>query len=433
MIIASLRLLGLCAPLMLGGCLFDEKKEILKGERQDVLPQDAAEAAAPHHKVSLSSPSVNTTWQQAGGNAQHTLHHPALNASLTKLWSAPIGRGSGARRQLIAAPVASHDRIYTIDATAAVQARNLKTGAIQWKKSLSEKGESGIAHGGLALDHGVLYIATGFAQLIALDASTGTQKWVQHFNAPLRSAPTVDQGLVFVMTSDNQMHACAVQDGQIKWSQMGLSETTGVISGASPAVSKEFVVFGHSSGDLTCHRIENGTLLWDDNLIQANRMATIAKVGSVKYYPVISGSDVFAVGNNGRLVSIDINRGTATWDRPLNGYGAPVLDGDHIFTVTYDGKLMCLKRADGETEWVTPLKAYAKDKDRSTRILWTTPLLAGGRLFLGSSAKELVEVDATTGKIIRALAFPAPILISPIVVDKKLIVLTDAGTLSVFG
>ncbi len=52
---------------------------------------------------------------------------------------------------------------------------------------------------------------------------------------------------------------------------------------------------------------------------------------------------------------------------------------------------------------------------------------------IGSTDKQLVELDATTGNILRTIAFPAGILISPIVVDNTLLVITDTGHLIAYA
>ena len=50
-----------------------------------------------------------------------------------------------------------------------------------------------------------LYVATGYAQVLALDPADGKVIWRQNVGAPVHSAPTVADGRVFVVTVENEL------------------------------------------------------------------------------------------------------------------------------------------------------------------------------------------------------------------------------------
>ena len=52
---------------------------------------------------------------------------------------------------------------------------------------------------------GRVYVATGYGQVLALDAATGKEIWRQQVTAPVRGAPTVADGRVFAVTVDNEL------------------------------------------------------------------------------------------------------------------------------------------------------------------------------------------------------------------------------------
>jgi hypothetical protein len=78
---------------MLSGCGNKAKKIVLEGERKpivelnDAVTPDEALKAVP---VSLPQPYLNPEWPQAGGYANHAMHHLALGPSPRIIWRASI-------------------------------------------------------------------------------------------------------------------------------------------------------------------------------------------------------------------------------------------------------------------------------------------------------------------------------------------------------
>jgi outer membrane protein assembly factor BamB len=84
------------------------------------------------------------------------------------------------------------------------------------------------------------------------------------------------------------------------------------------------------------------------------------------------------------------------------------------------GKLVALNRKDGKVRWVTALPGDGH---------WSGPVLAGNRLWLASSKGLLVAVDAVTGTIGTQSDLGTPVMITPVVAEGRLYVLTDKAKL----
>ena len=52
---------------------------------------------------------------------------------------------------------------------------------------------------------GQIFVATGFGELLAIDAKTGQINWRETSAIPFKTSPTVDDGKVFVVSHDNQL------------------------------------------------------------------------------------------------------------------------------------------------------------------------------------------------------------------------------------
>ena len=78
------------------------------------------------------------------------------------------------------------------------------TGGRLWQVDLKPEKERGNAFGGgPCLWRDRLYVATGFAQVVAMNPADGRVIWRQGVGAPVHAAPTVADGRVFVVTIEN--------------------------------------------------------------------------------------------------------------------------------------------------------------------------------------------------------------------------------------
>ncbi|NWM55001.1 PQQ-binding-like beta-propeller repeat protein, partial [Escherichia coli] len=78
--------------------------------------------------------------------------------------------------------------------------------------------------------------------------------------------------------------------------------------------------------------------------------------------PVIDQGRVYAVGQGGRMVAMDIATGNRMWEQNIAGISTPWVAGEWLFVVTDDARLLCLSRTSGKVRWISQLKRYKNDK-----------------------------------------------------------------------
>ena len=111
---------------------------------------------------------------------------------------------------------------------------------------------------------------------------------------------------------------------------------------ASPAVGQGTVVAGFSSGELNAYRYENGRQVWQDALQRTSIRTSVSSLSDIDADPVIDGGQVFAVGQGGRMVALELTTGQRQWELNIAGISTPWVAGDWVFVVTDDAKLMCI-------------------------------------------------------------------------------------------
>jgi outer membrane protein assembly factor BamB len=425
--------------MLLSGCEWLEsilpggKKPPLPGERVAVMLLERKLDADPRIadlQVVLPRPYTNAAWPQPGGSPSHTLHHLALGATPKEAWTVDIGAGSEKERALLSTPVVADGRVYTMDVEYRITALNLKGGGEIWQyePNVPDEDEDTFG-GGLAYDNGRLYVTTGFGDVMALDAKSGTLVWREKAAGPIRSAPTATGGRVYVITIDNQLTVLDATTGRKQWGHTAISESAGLLGGSSVAVSGSTVIVPYSSGELFAMRAENGRVVWSDNLTAVRRVDAMANLAHIRGNPVIDRGVVFAISHSGRLVAIDQRSGARVWERNIGGVDTPWVAGDFVYVLSNENEVFCLTRTGGRIRWVQSLPRFENPKKKKDPIRWSGPVLAGDRLVLASSKGEVVTISPYSGEFLGKLELPDDVFLPPVVAADTLFFLTEDAEL----
>ena len=432
-------LIALAALTAMSGCgIFKggKPKTALLGDRVAILSSESGvevDPALADVAVVLPAAAANTEWTQSGGNAAKSMGHPALGPTLGTAWTAKI-TGASKEARLAASPVIAAGKLSAMGTDAAISAFDANTGARLWSVQFGDGGKnsSSLFGGGVSVEGAFLYATNGLGDVGALNIADGSIVWKKRPGGPLRGSPTVANGNVFAMSQDNQLIALKASDGNVEWTEAAAVQLAGVFGVAAPAVAQGTVVAGFSSGDLNAYRYENGRTVWQEALSRTSINTSVGTLSDIDAAPVIDQGRVFAIGQGGRMVSLELVTGQRLWEMNIAGIATPWVAGEWVFVVTDEAKLLCIARATGKVRWVTPLQRYRKEKSKNGPVTWSGPVLAGDRLVLASSEGEMVSVGAVDGKVQSTTKVGAPVFLSPVVANSTLFVLDNSGKITAF-
>src|SRR5579884_4027316 len=169
-------------------------------------PQPAARSRHSQAAGRPAAPVVNPDWPQAGGYPNHAMYHLALPSGLKRVWTADVGDGSSRYRRVMSQPVVDGGVVYAMDGGVQVSAFDARDGRRKWRVDLKPEDERGNAFGGgPAFWNNRLFVATGYAQVVALDPGSGKVIWRRGVGAPVHAPPTVSDGRVFAVTVENEL------------------------------------------------------------------------------------------------------------------------------------------------------------------------------------------------------------------------------------
>ena len=434
LLLLSASLLASCGG---GGPLgvFKKKDKVtVPGERIAVLVNEAEieiDPATASEPMSLPAAAVNEAWAQSGGNANKSVGHVALGTSLGVAWTASIGRGSDKDGRLGGGPVVAEGKVFTIDTAGTVRAFDAGNGSQVWSARFGEVGDNAasIYGGGVAYDSGRVYATNGLGYVAALNAADGAAVWTVKPGGPLRGEPSVAGDAVYVMSQDNQLYSLKTADGTSNWSNAAALEIAGVFGSAAPAIGQGTVVAGFSSGELNAYRYENGRMVWQDALSRTTMSTSVASLSDIDADPVIDSGAVYAIGQGGRMVALDLNSGQRMWELNFGGIATPWLAGDWIFAINDRAQLVAIARRTGKIRWINQLPRYRDQKDRKGPITYFGPVLAGERLIIAGTNGALINVEPVSGTFQSQVKIKDGVSFQPVVANNTLYLLTDGGSL----
>ena len=301
--------------------------------------------------------------------------------------------------------------------------------------------------GSPAVAGGVVYTGSEDGALYAVDQETGQQKWKFETPRQIASTPTVANGVVYLVGYDAVLYALDAETGKVKWRYTAQYERKfqgnrlhGYPPGyqtipdswdlylSSPAVLDGRVYYGTGDGGVYAIDATNGLMVWKFN------------TGDVVHAsPAVVNGVVYIGSWDSYFYALDADTGQEKWRfkagedtfiHNQQGFqsSAAVVDGV-VYTGCRDGHVYALDAATGHKKWeymtnlswvnATPAvrdgivytgtsdsgRFFALDAKTGRLVfnfdakgqVFSSPALAGGLAYVGSSIGRLYAVDAKTG------------------------------------
>lgn len=435
-----LALLTCCG--VLSGCSYlpswagggNEEEPKLEGGRVSVAPVVAEIVADPSvASVAVNIPAVNANsdWKQATGNFTAKTGNLALSGDLSHVGSVRVGGGESFAHKLLPRPVVADGRVYAMDAAGAISAHD--EGDIEkvlWNSDgVATEDEDDAIGGGLAFDSGVLYAVSGRGIVAAFDAATGVSKWRKVLHAPLRSAPSVGGGKLFVVSLDSQVFALNVVDGETVWTQRGIAEQAGVMNAVSPTVAGDVVIVPYTSGQVYALSVIDGKEAWSEALSAGKNTQASALLSGIGGDPVVDEQVVFSVSTGGMISVQALATGQRSWEKPVGSLNTPWLAGDSLYEVTNTNTLVSFVKYDGRVRWATQLPRFEDPEEKTDPITLKGPVMVDGRLAVVSSDGHLYLVAADSGQLLSTIEIPDGVTAPPVVAGGQLLLMDQDATL----
>ncbi len=371
----------------------------------------------------------------AAANVRHLAPHSAISANPGRIWTANIGEGNSRRYRIATTPVVADGRVFTFDARTTLTATSTG-GATLWQVSLIPPTDRGgeAAGGGLAYGEGKLFVTSAFGEVLAIDPATGGVIWRQRLRAPATGAPTVSNGVVYVVARDNSAWAIDAGDGRVRWEFAGSPSTAGVVGGSGPAIADGLVILPFPSGELAGLLRDGGAQMWTSSVVGKRLGRAYAIASEVTADPVVAGAVTYVGNASGRAVAIDTRTGVPIWEAVEGAVSPMAVAGGSVFLVNDQAELVRMSASSGEVIWRTKLPYFTATKPRKNEAIYAHygPVLAGGLLVVASSDGALRFFSPTDGSLVGEVGIPDGAASAPVIVGGTIYVVSTKGQLHAF-
>ncbi|WP_428659261.1 PQQ-binding-like beta-propeller repeat protein [Runella sp.] len=226
----------------------------------------------------------------------------------------------------------------------------------------------------------VIYLGSG-EKIYAIDAQTGTQRWVTESKNATFSSVSVEDDLLFTQTSQKCI-ALSTKTGEQKWEYS--SRAIGS-SGVPPLVQKNVVYtaagFIFIATGITALDAKTGKEIWSYSIGQAAGSST----------PIVVNGTLYVCMDRS-LFAFNATTGEKKWQyvttiNELGTHTSPVVGNGVVYFGSGTKKVIALDAESGDKRWEFSIGNAEPG----------SPTLANGILYFGTDTKKIYALDAKTG------------------------------------
>ncbi|VVB96457.1 Outer membrane protein assembly factor BamB [uncultured archaeon] len=309
----------------------------------------------------LFVPGSLASWQNTGGDLQHSGYSESPPVPLELLWKFKTG-GAG-----ISAPVVNDGILFVGSDDKNIYAIDEITGKLKWSYPTL-----GNVYTPTAKD-GMVFAASFDNNIYALDNS-GNLKWKYNTGSSVASPPVSYDNILFG-GFDKNIYAIYIINGSLKWKY----PTDGRVE-STPAISQGIVYAGSTDNYIYALNAENKILKW--------RYRT---EGGVSSSPSVVTGVVYAGSNDNNLYAIESD-GTLKWKKKTNDWikSSPAVLGKSVYTGSNDNTFYSMKVDNGDILWQFRTGGHVDSPAIVTREI----------VYVGSKDGTIYALDKDKGSLI---------------------------------
>jgi len=273
---------------------------------------------------------------------------------------------------------------------------------------------------GPTIHDGIIYVGTRDGMVVAVNSSTGSQKWSYPINPPttIYTTPIVDGELAYVGTYGGRVYALTIARGIERWVYPRTGSIGAIV--ASLVIANETIYISSSDGLVYTLDTTYGDLKWKSERL-AEKLWTS---------PAIHGDTLYVSTFDGHIYALSAETGDLLdWSfKSQAGFtSSPVIYGDTIYVGSFDRHLYAIKIGSDVPLWRFPGEKPAGN------WFWASPVVSEGVVYAGCLDGKLYAIEAKTGEKLWEFDTGKPIVSSPVLTDNLLVVANEAGNVYIIN
>lgn len=339
----------------------------------------------------------------------------AKEVDVRAAWSRSIGAWEEAPQGELRLAAAG-GTVFLIDGDGVLRAHDARSGRSLWQRRL--KLEVG---GGITAADDMLLLGTRHAEVVALSAQDGAERWRAPVSSEVLAPPIAASGAVAVRAGDGKLYLLELADGARRW-VVDRPIPTLTLRGIGRAVIADDTVYaGFANGKLLAASLRDGGVAWEATVASPQGRSELERMVDVDAAPLVDGDVVYAAAYQGRVVAFARDGGRVLWTREISSHTDLAHADGQLYVRDEGGDVWALDRRSGAALW-------KQDKLHNRAI--SAPVVFGDALVVADFEGYLHWLARSDGRLIgRYHVSDQGIVGTPQVVGDLLYVAGRDGTL----
>jgi len=258
-----------------------------------------------------------------------------------------------------------------------------------WSVDIKEPITGGVAYDAASQ---TAIVSTRSGRIVAVDAQTGAQRWVQQLSGSVLTPALIHNNRVVLSANDGFLHGLSLQTGQSIWQFATQVPAISVRGSAKPTLlDNNTALLATADGRVHAVSIESGVPLWSRRIGLGMGSSEVERMSDMDAMPVVDNGQLYAISYSGQMLGVDLASGQVMFVNEAASTRALALAKGMVFATTLDGDVRAYNRTTGQPIWESKALAYRK---------LTNPVVIGNYLAVGDFEGVVHIFDATTGNIV---------------------------------
>lgn len=330
---------------------------------------------------------------------------------LTPVWQQKVTEGQGSRF-LKLEMVVSDGKLFVADQKGQVIALDQITGEALWEVQTDLP-----ISGGLEVGFEHVFFGTTDADVVALKLSDGDTAWTTQVSSEVLSTPRFSDGFLVVRSIDGAVNTLDAANGDELWSYIRDVPALSLRGTSSPIIKSGGVISGYANGKLVVLRLKDGLQIWETSVAVARGRGALSRMVDVDSDPLAGERFIYAATFNGGVVAVDVRSGQIAWRRSeMSSYKKMIADWVSIFVVDVNNHIWSADQNDGRINW---------EQDGLENRQLTPPTQLGDYLLTADYEGYVHVLNTSDGVLVGRLKVSDVAIVAAAIVDDDLIYVQD--------
>ena len=336
---------------------------------------------------------------------------------IEEVWKESVGVGTD-QQSLKLLPAVGAAKIVAADRNGLVQARDLQTGRLIWEAETDVQ-----FSGGPGLGRDVVILGSSNAEVLALNIETGAVLWKSIVTSEVLSVPVVGNDIAVVRTTDGEVVALDAKTGGKRWAYERNAPALSLRGTGSPVISGDNVIAGYDNGKLIALRLSDGKYVWETSIAIPKGRSEIERLVDLDVDPIVNNDVIYIASYQGGMAAISEADGDVLWrNETASSHSGLSSDFSYLYLSDAESHIWQVDQHNGASLW--------KQKDLHQRKL-TAPVAYQSYVVVGDFEGYVHWLSSTDGRQLgRIQISDSAIEAKPVVVDGTVYVYAKDGTLA---